>query len=147
LAEVGPSPPDEPDGYGSGSYDEIEHYPLARVSDASELDAVSWPDPERFDFGMLIPRIREERAIRDRAVMVANGNLFETAWYMRGFEQMLGRNDRQDFPRHHGTRHSFYTTFSLASWRRRQVRSTSCSRRTISATSAAVSCLSSSGRS
>ena len=75
--------------YGSGSYDEIERYPLASAAGIPDLDAHRWPDPGWFDYSVLPDRIRQARAVRDRAVMVMNGNLFETAWYMRGFEQML----------------------------------------------------------
>jgi uroporphyrinogen decarboxylase len=79
----------KPVSYGSGSYDEIEHYPLAGVWSLRDLDSHPWPEPAWFDYGVLPDRIRQTRSVRDRAVMVTNGNVFETAWYMRGFEQML----------------------------------------------------------
>jgi uroporphyrinogen decarboxylase len=78
-----------PVSYGSGSYDEIEHYPLAAAASPGEVEAHPWPEPAWFDYAVLPERIRQARAVRDRAVMVMNGNIFETAWYMRGFEQML----------------------------------------------------------
>jgi len=75
--------------YGDGSYDEIAHYPLAGELDAGGVARHRWPDPAWFDYGTLAADIAAARAVSDRAVMVTNGNIFETAWYMRGFEQML----------------------------------------------------------
>jgi uroporphyrinogen decarboxylase len=75
--------------YGSGSYDEIEHYPLRAARDAGDVEAHAWPDPAWFDYGSIPSLIEAARAESDRAVMVWNGNIFETSWYMRGFEQML----------------------------------------------------------
>ncbi len=75
--------------YGSGSYDEIVHYPLASALSLDDLSAHRWPDPDWFDYGVLPSRIEAARASSDKCVMVWNGNIFETSWYMRGFEQML----------------------------------------------------------
>jgi uroporphyrinogen decarboxylase len=75
--------------YGAGSYDEIEHYPLASIQNAGELSKHLWPDPDWFDYGTLPDRIRAARSASDKCVMVWNGNIFETSWYMRGFQQML----------------------------------------------------------
>jgi uroporphyrinogen decarboxylase len=38
---------------------------------------------------VLPERIAAAQAQRERAILVANGNIFETSWYMRGFEQMF----------------------------------------------------------
>ncbi len=75
--------------YGDGSYDEISHFPLAGEWTAARLGAYPWPDPAWYDYGSLPALIRSARASSDRCVMVTNGNIFETSWYMRGFEQML----------------------------------------------------------
>jgi uroporphyrinogen decarboxylase len=103
IVEVAPpyiGPPLPPDGdiwgvrrrdvsYGSGSYNEISHYPLAGDLTPSSLERLPWPDPAWFDYTVLPDLIRSARAQGDRCVMVTNGNIFETSWYMRGFEQML----------------------------------------------------------
>ena len=78
-----------PVSYGDGAYDEIHHYPLGEAETPADLDAHRWPSPDWFDFSVIPGRIRALRAVRDRAVMATNGNLFETSWYMRGFECML----------------------------------------------------------
>jgi uroporphyrinogen decarboxylase len=78
-----------PIDYGAGVYDEIEDYPLAGVVEPGQLERHPWPDPAWFDHKALAAIIHRARSRRDRAVMVANGNIFETAWYMRGLEQML----------------------------------------------------------
>ncbi|HVO39589.1 MAG TPA: uroporphyrinogen decarboxylase family protein [Spirochaetia bacterium] len=75
--------------YGSGSYSEIAHYPLASAQGASDLASHAWPDPDWFDYEGFPDLIRAALAGRDRCVMVGNGNIFETSWYMRGLEQML----------------------------------------------------------
>jgi uroporphyrinogen decarboxylase len=75
--------------YGSGSYNEISRYPLAGEWTPGNLDAHRWPDPAWFDYESLSGEISAARARRDSCIMVANGNIFETSWYMRGFEQML----------------------------------------------------------
>ncbi len=78
-----------PVSYGSGNYDEIEHYPLAGAASPSDLKAHRWPDPAWFDYAALPSLIDAARSPTDKCVMAANGNIFETSWYMRGFEQML----------------------------------------------------------
>jgi uroporphyrinogen decarboxylase len=78
-----------PMSYGSGSYDEIERYPLAPVKNPADLAAHRWPDPAWFDYAALPYLIESARTPADKCVMAANGNIFETSWYMRGFEQML----------------------------------------------------------
>ena len=78
-----------PVSYGSGSYDEIAHYPLADISNADELAKHGWPSTDFFDYSVLPERIAAAQADGEHCLMVSNGNIFETAWYMRGFEQMF----------------------------------------------------------
>jgi len=75
--------------YGDGSYDEIDHYPLAHVQDVSELESHRWPDPEWFDYDALPDLIAHTQADGEYCLMASNGNIFESSWYMRGFEQMF----------------------------------------------------------
>jgi uroporphyrinogen decarboxylase len=75
--------------YGSGSYSEIASYPLSGEWAPGRLSAHRWPDPAWYDYESLPALIRAARARSDRCVMVTNGNIFETSWYMRGFEQVL----------------------------------------------------------
>lgn len=78
-----------PVSYGTGSYDEIGHYLLAAVAHPGDLDAHRWPTTAWFDYASLPDRIAAAQDGRERCLMVANGNLFETAWYMRGFQRMF----------------------------------------------------------
>ncbi len=78
-----------PVSYGSGSYDEIAHYPLAGEWTPARLADHAWPDPAWYDYEALPALIARTRESSDRCIMVTNGNIFETSWYMRGFEQML----------------------------------------------------------
>jgi len=75
--------------YGSGSYNEISLFPLAGEWNPLSLAAHRWPDPAWFDYGSLPGIIATARDRADSCLMVGNGNIFETSWYMRGFEQML----------------------------------------------------------
>ena len=76
-----------PVSYGSGSYDEIEFYPLGQIRNAGDLDTRRWPRADWFDYAVLPERIAQIQAGGERCIMAANGNIFETSWYMRGFEQ------------------------------------------------------------
>lgn len=95
---VGPALPAEQDiwgvvrkavSYGPASYSEIDRYPLAAVTSARELDAYPWPTTALFDYSALPPLARQAQAGRERCLMIANGNVFESAWYMRGFERLF----------------------------------------------------------
>ncbi len=78
-----------PMSYGAGSYDEIRYYPLADAQTVADLDRHTWPSPDWFDYTTLAEKIHSARAARDRAVLVSNGNIFESSYYMRGFEAIL----------------------------------------------------------
>ena len=75
--------------YGSGSYDEIIDYPLKDVESLDDLQNYPWPTTDLFDYAILDERIRAVQQEREHCLMISNGNIFETSWYMRGFEQML----------------------------------------------------------
>lgn len=79
----------KPVSYGEGSYDEIIGYPLASVESITDLNAHRWPTPDWFDYDVLPVRIAMLQAGGEHCLMVTNGNIFETAWYMRGFERMF----------------------------------------------------------
>ena len=75
--------------YGSGSYNEICHYPLMKMETVSDLERHIWPTTDFFDYSTL-----EDKAgaiIKDKGLclMAGGGNIFETTWYMRGFEQIF----------------------------------------------------------
>jgi uroporphyrinogen decarboxylase len=78
-----------PVSYGADCYDEIEFYPLAEAKSPADLERHTWPSPDWFDYSGIPARIAAERGGRNRALMAANGNIYETSWYMRGFERMF----------------------------------------------------------
>ena len=78
-----------PVSYGSGSYDEIAYYPLADVQSMDDLERHQGPSTEWFDYTVLPERIAAAQADGKHCLMVTNGNIFETSWYMRGFQQMF----------------------------------------------------------
>ena len=75
--------------YGSGSYDEIDFYPLAGAASIDDLARHPFPQTSVYDYAGFPAIIAAAQAEGDRCLMVANGNIFETAWYMRGLEQMF----------------------------------------------------------
>jgi uroporphyrinogen decarboxylase len=79
----------EPVSYGAGSYYEITHHPLAAAETLADLAAHAWPSVDWFDYSTVPAAVARARAQRDYCLMASNGNLFECAWYMRGFERIL----------------------------------------------------------
>jgi uroporphyrinogen decarboxylase len=75
--------------YGSGDYQEIVHYPLADAETPHDLKKQPWPSTDWFDYGVLPARIAAAQKEGERCLVVYNGNIFETSWYMRGFEKMF----------------------------------------------------------
>ena len=73
--------------YGSGTYNEIDHYPLATAATVADIEGHRWPDTAWFDYSVLPDRVAASRANGEFCLMATNGNIFETTWYMRGFEQ------------------------------------------------------------
>jgi uroporphyrinogen decarboxylase len=79
----------QPHSFGTGSYDEICHYPLAAAITPADLERYRWPSPDWFDYSSLDGSIRQAQQDGEHCLMIHNGNIFETSWYMRGFEQMF----------------------------------------------------------
>jgi uroporphyrinogen decarboxylase len=75
--------------YGEGSYDEIEHHPLAAATSVDDVRRHRFPSPDWFDYDALPARLAAVDAEGERCLMVSNGNIFETSWYMRGFQNLL----------------------------------------------------------
>ncbi|MCU0501168.1 MAG: uroporphyrinogen decarboxylase family protein [Anaerolineae bacterium] len=78
-----------PVSYGSGAYDEIAGYPLAEAQSPADLARHPWPTTDWFDYPSLLNSIASAQADGEHCLMVSNGNIFESAWYMRGFERLL----------------------------------------------------------
>jgi len=77
-----------PNGAG-GAYDEIDFHPLANCESPSDLEKHEWPNCEIFDYEALPGLVKGRREKGDRCLMASNGNIFESSWYMRGFERTL----------------------------------------------------------
>ncbi len=77
----------KPVSFGAGAYDEIDYYPLAGAKSIDDVIRHRWPQPEWFDFDELSLKIDRAQAQKERCLMIHNGNIFESTWYMRGFEQ------------------------------------------------------------
>jgi uroporphyrinogen decarboxylase len=76
--------------FGGGAYDEIDDYPLAGAEGMDAIVKHAWPSPDCFDYAVLPGQIAAAHAGGGpRCIIVGNGNIFETSWYMRGFEQMF----------------------------------------------------------
>ena len=77
----------KPVSFGLASYDEIAYYPLAGARTIDDLRRHRWPLTEWFDYSAIPYRIAFVRANGEKCAMAMNGNIFETSWYMRGFEK------------------------------------------------------------
>ena len=75
--------------YGASAYDEIDYYPLRGIDDINLIKSYHWPQAAWFDYAGLPDKIRALRAKGDPCLMALNGNIFESSWYMRGFEQIF----------------------------------------------------------
>lgn len=74
---------------GYDTYKEIEIYPLKGLSSMQELEEYRFPSPDWFDYSVLPAEIEAACGEEEHAVILAAGNLFETSWYLAGFEDML----------------------------------------------------------
>jgi len=75
--------------YGRGSYDEISRNPLAEIKDISELNDYLWPSADWYDYTNIPGKIQAVNTGNEYFIRTGTGNIFETAWYLRGYEQML----------------------------------------------------------
>ncbi|MDA3824256.1 MAG: hypothetical protein PF450_16810 [Bacteroidales bacterium] len=75
--------------YGDGSYSEICHYPLKEMTSMQELRNYAWPKVKNMPVGDSISEVKKLRKETDRAIVLANANLYETSWYMRSLEQSM----------------------------------------------------------
>jgi uroporphyrinogen decarboxylase len=73
--------------FGQGGYDEIDRYPLAGAITIRDVLEYPWPDPDWFDYDSFPRKIDQLQQQKERCLMIHNGNIFESAWYMRGLEQ------------------------------------------------------------
>jgi uroporphyrinogen decarboxylase len=76
----------EPVNYGPSCYEEIVYYPLKNAKSIDDLRAHCWPKTDWFDYESISRKIERANQNEPYCVMVKGGNLFESAWYMRGFE-------------------------------------------------------------
>jgi uroporphyrinogen decarboxylase len=70
-------------------YMEISEYPLQDFTDIKELEDYIFPEADWFDFSMIPEQIESRGTNGNYAVMFSAGNIFESAWYMRGFEKIF----------------------------------------------------------
>ncbi|MGC9521216.1 MAG: uroporphyrinogen decarboxylase family protein [Anaerolineae bacterium] len=84
----------KPQSYGTGSYDEIAHFPLAGVTDPAVVRDYVWPDPALYDYEgfraqvLAGDRIDEQGGLRARKLAISTcGNPFEIYCWMTGLEE------------------------------------------------------------
>jgi len=73
--------------YGEGSYSEIVHFPLREKQTLREIRQYAFPRVRDRPVDKWVGEIKHLRKHSDQSIVLANANLFETSWYMRGFEQ------------------------------------------------------------
>ena len=73
-------------------YYEMESHPLQGAESVADIESYPWPDPKEFIvLDGLRERARQLNADTDYAVVgyMGGGSLFEQAWYMRGYTNLL----------------------------------------------------------
>jgi uroporphyrinogen decarboxylase len=78
-----------PQSYGADCYSEIDVYPLGPAQTVADITAHAWPSPDWFDYSAMPELVAQLQADEPYCLMLANANIFESAWYMRGFEQFF----------------------------------------------------------
>ncbi|MCM8757040.1 MAG: uroporphyrinogen decarboxylase family protein [Candidatus Omnitrophica bacterium] len=79
----------QPVAAGLARYEEIVYYPLGSCQTIDDLKRYRWPTTSFFDYQAIAQDIQQLETTGQWAIMVANGNIFETAWYMRGLDKLL----------------------------------------------------------
>ena len=74
---------------GFDHYSEISYYPLAGLGETKSIEDHVFPSPDWFNYDSLKEIINKENRDGEYAIVMGNGNIFETSWYMTGFENML----------------------------------------------------------
>jgi uroporphyrinogen decarboxylase len=74
---------------GFDTYQEICGYPLSGLGDTMTLEEHEFPSPDWFDFHSLKDQIIKADSDGEYAIIMGNGNIFETSWYMTGFADTL----------------------------------------------------------
>ncbi len=82
--------------YGSGAYEEVDHYPLRGVTDPAVIAGYRWPDPELYDYAGFRAQVLAGEDPDAPATLKARklainvcGNPFEIYCWMTGLEQAL----------------------------------------------------------
>jgi len=78
-----------PVSYGADAYHEIDHYPLAGAASPQDILDHDWPTTDWFDYSVLPDQVAVAHKDGEFCLMTTNGNIFESAWYMRGFQQIF----------------------------------------------------------
>ena len=71
------------------TYLEISEYPLQNLNSVGELENYIFPDIDWFNFSVIPEQIEAHNKSGEYAIMLGNGNIFESSWYMRGLETMF----------------------------------------------------------
>lgn len=79
----------KPQSYETGTYDEISFYPLADISDISELEHYPWPKADWYNFEKFYEKLKSLNSDDYYAVRSGAGNIFETATWMIGMEKIM----------------------------------------------------------
>ena len=69
----------KPISYGTGSYSEIDLYPLQDAITIDDLNKHRWPSTEWFDYSVIPERIAAAQADGEYCLITSNGNIFETS--------------------------------------------------------------------
>jgi uroporphyrinogen decarboxylase len=72
--------------HGFGGYDELASCPLANAESVEEVDGYRWPEPDWWELGALPELVS---ALDPYHLRYRVGSVFETAWQLRGMQELL----------------------------------------------------------
>jgi len=78
-----------PVSYGESFYREIDRYPLAEFDKVDSILKHRWPSTDWFDYSSIAEQIECLNSGEEYCIAAGGGIIFETSWYMRGFEQIF----------------------------------------------------------
>ena len=71
------------------TYFEFEYHPLENASSVEDVNNHSWPSLDWWAYSAIPSAIQEANRKEPRAIMFFAGGVFETPWYIRGFEKFM----------------------------------------------------------
>ncbi len=71
------------------TYTEVASHPLGEITTLQQLQEYPWPSPDWLSVSHLKEDIQSINRSEPKAIVLPTGFFYETAWFLRGFEQLM----------------------------------------------------------